>query len=43
MLRTVFGNKTAEMTGGWRKLRNEEHNFYLLPNIVMVIKSRGER
>jgi hypothetical protein len=28
------------VTGGWRKLSSEElHNLYLLPNIIMVIKS----
>jgi hypothetical protein len=29
---------------GWRRLHNEElHNFYALPNIIMVIKSRRMR
>ena len=29
------------MTGGWRKLHNEELNdLYSLPNIVRVVKSR---
>jgi hypothetical protein len=32
------------VAGGWRKLYNEEfHNFYLLPNIIRMIKSRGMR
>jgi hypothetical protein len=39
VLRT-FGHKRVEVTGGWRKLHNEElHNMYALSN-VMVIKSR---
>jgi hypothetical protein len=29
VLRKIFGPKTDEVTGGWRKLRNEEfHNLY---------------
>jgi hypothetical protein len=29
VLRRIFGLKRDEVTGGWRKLRNEElHNFY---------------
>ena len=32
------------MTGGWRKLHNEELNdVYSLPNIVRVVKSRRMR
>jgi hypothetical protein len=35
---------TEEVTGGWRKLHNEElHNLYLSPSIVRVIKSRRLR
>jgi hypothetical protein len=30
--------------GGWRKLHNEElHNFYYLPSIIRIIKSRSIR
>jgi hypothetical protein len=30
-LRRIFGPKRDEVTGGWRKLQNEElHNLYLL-------------
>jgi hypothetical protein len=30
------------VAGGWRRLHNEElHNLYIAPNIVRVIKSRG--
>jgi hypothetical protein len=40
-LRRVFGPKTDEVTGEWRKLHNYELNdLYSLPNIVRVVKSR---
>jgi hypothetical protein len=32
------------VTGGWRKLHNEElHNFYSLSNIITMISSRRMR
>jgi hypothetical protein len=32
------------VTGGWRKLHNEElHNLYSLPSIIRIIKSRKMR
>jgi hypothetical protein len=41
MLRRIFGTKRDEVTGEWRKLRNEELNdLYRSPNIVRVIKLR---
>jgi hypothetical protein len=41
VLRRIFGPKRDKMTGGWRKLHNEElHNLYASPNIIRVIKSR---
>ena len=41
MLRSIFGHKTDNVTGEWRKLHNEELNgLYSSPNIVRVIKSR---
>ena len=41
VLMRVFGPKRDEVTGEWRKLHNEElRNFYSLPNIVQVVKSR---
>jgi hypothetical protein len=41
-LRRIFGPKREE-DGSWRKLHNDElHNLYSSPNIVRVIKSRGE-
>jgi hypothetical protein len=44
VLRRVFGPKTDEVTGEWRKLHNEELNdLYSLPNIVRVVKSRRLR
>ena len=44
VLRRIFGLKRDEVTGDWRKLRNEELNdLYCSPNIVRVIKSRRLR
>ena len=44
VLRRVFGPKRDEVTGKWRKLRNEELNdLYFLPSIVRVVKSRRMR
>ena len=44
VLRRVFGPKRDEVTGGWRKLHNEElSDLYSLPNIVRVVKSRRMR
>jgi hypothetical protein len=43
-LRRIFGPKRDEVTGGWRKLNEEEfHNLYSLPNIIRIIKSRTMR
>jgi hypothetical protein len=40
----IFGPKRDEVTGGWRKLHNEElHNLYSSPSITRVIKSRRMR
>jgi hypothetical protein len=40
-LRRVFGPKSDEVTGEWRKLHNEELNdLYSLPIIVRVVKWR---
>jgi hypothetical protein len=39
----IFGPKRDEVTGGWRKLHNEElHGFYSSP-IFFVIKPRMVR
>jgi len=44
VLRRVFGPKRDEVTGEWRKLYNEENrDFYPIPNIVQVVKSRRMR
>jgi hypothetical protein len=44
LLRRIFGPKRDKVTGGWRKLHNEElHDLYSLPNIVRVIKARRMR
>jgi hypothetical protein len=44
VLRKVFGSKSDEVTGDWRKLHNEVLNdLYSLPNIVRVVKSRRMR
>jgi hypothetical protein len=40
-LRRIFGPKIDEVTGEWRKLRNEELNaLYCSPTFFQVIKSR---
>jgi hypothetical protein len=42
--RRIFGPKRDEVTGGWRKLHNEEfHNLYSSPSIIRMIKSRMMR
>ena len=43
MLRRIFGPKRDEVTGEWRKLRDELNDLYCSPNIVRVIKSRRMR
>jgi hypothetical protein len=41
VMRRIFGTKRDEVTGGWRKLHNEElHNLYSSPSIIRMIKSR---
>jgi hypothetical protein len=44
VLRRIFGPNRDEVTGGWRKLHNEElHGLYSSPSIVRVIKARRMR
>jgi hypothetical protein len=44
VLRRIFGPLRDEMTGGWRKLHNEQlHGLYSWPNIVRVINARRIR
>jgi hypothetical protein len=44
VLMRTFGPKRVEVTGGWRKLHNEEmHCLYCSPTIVRVIKARRMR
>jgi hypothetical protein len=44
LLRRIFGRKRDGVTGGWRKLHNEElHNLYSSPSIIRIIKSRRMR
>jgi hypothetical protein len=44
VLRRIFGPKRDGVTGGWRKLHNEElHNLYSLASIIRIIKSRRLR
>jgi hypothetical protein len=44
LLRRIFGSKRDEVTGGWRKLHNEElRDLYSSPSIIRMIKSRRVR
>jgi len=44
VLRRIFGPRRDEVTGEWRRMRNEELNdLYSSPNIVRVINSRRMR
>jgi hypothetical protein len=44
VLRRIFGPKRDEVTGGWRKLHNEElYGLYSSPSIIRVIKARRMR
>jgi hypothetical protein len=43
-LRRIFRLKRDEVTGGWRKLHNEElHDLYSSPSIIRIIKLRRMR
>jgi hypothetical protein len=44
VLRRKFGPQRDEVTGGWKKVHNEElHDRYSSTNFVRVIKSRRMR
>jgi hypothetical protein len=44
VLRRIFGPKRDGVTGGWRKLHNEEHhNLYPSPSIIRIINSMRMR
>jgi hypothetical protein len=44
VLRRIFGPKRDEVTGGWRKLHNEElRDLYSSPSIITIIKLRRMR
>ena len=44
MLRRIFGPKSDEETGEWRKVHSEELNdLYSSPDFIRVIKSRRIR
>jgi hypothetical protein len=39
--RKIFGTKEDEEIGAWRRIHKEElHEFFSLPNIIRMIKSR---
>jgi hypothetical protein len=43
-IRRIFGPKRDEVTGGWRKVHNEElHNLYSSSSIIRMMKSRRMR
>jgi hypothetical protein len=44
VLRKIFGPKRDEVTGGWRKLHNEElRELYPSPSKIVIMKSRKMR
>jgi hypothetical protein len=44
VLRRIFGPKRDGVTGGWRKLHNEElRDLYSSPSIIRIIKLRRVR
>jgi hypothetical protein len=44
VLRRIFGPKRDGVTGGWRKLHNEElHNLFSSTSIIRIMKSGSMR
>jgi hypothetical protein len=44
VLRRIFGSKSDEVTGEWRKLHNKKHHdLYSSPSIIRIIMSRRMR
>jgi hypothetical protein len=44
VLRRIFGSKRDGVTGGWRKLHNEElHNLHSSPRKIRMIKSMRKK
>jgi hypothetical protein len=43
VLRRIFGPKRDEVTGGWKKLHNEELRDLYSSSIIIIIKSRRMR
>jgi hypothetical protein len=44
VMRRIFRTKRDEVTGGWRKVHNEElHNLYSSPSVIRMFKSRRMR
>jgi hypothetical protein len=44
VLRRIFGERRDEVTGGWRKLHNEElRDLYASPSIIRIMKSSRMR
>jgi hypothetical protein len=44
VLRRIFGPKREEVSGGCRKLHNEDlHNLYFSHSIIIMIKSKRKR
>jgi hypothetical protein len=39
VLRKIFGSKTEDVKGDWRKLHEELRNIYPSPNIIHVFRS----
>jgi hypothetical protein len=39
-VRSIFGPKRGEVTGGWRNVRNEKlRDLYTSPSVIRIIKS----